>query len=92
MKRGMEPFLVLNRTISSKSVCNYAYIFGIGTPKRFYTLLKKCSSGFYIEPWVPYLANRTFYQKKIPSIYEAVLKPFLLRVYAIMTTQMTILQ
>jgi len=41
MKRGMEPFLVLNRTISSKSVCNYAYIFGIGTPKRFYTLLKK---------------------------------------------------
>jgi len=53
------------------------YIFG--TPKRFYTLLKK---GFlwvlYRTPGVPYLANRTFYPKKWlyiepfwSSIYEA---------------------
>jgi len=32
--------------------------------------LKKGSSGFYIEPCgVPYLANRTFYQKKNGFIY-----------------------
>jgi len=27
MKRGMEPFLVLNRIISSKSVCMYVCVF-----------------------------------------------------------------
>jgi len=49
VKSTMETLLeekVLYRTL--KGSISAIYVFG--TPKRFYTLLKKGSYGFYIEP------------------------------------------
>jgi len=43
-----------------------------GTPKRFHTLLKKGSSGFYIEPWGSILGQEPF--TKTIVLYRTILE------------------
>jgi len=43
--------ITLRRKGSIKNLKRFYQRYVFGTPKRFYALLKKGSSGFYIEPW-----------------------------------------